>query len=297
MSVCRFRWKIALLRIAGVTLCIVGLTAGYLWFYHWGPYRCVEDPVWVRQHTDAEYWEQYQACIRRSGWTHDGGGAVGAFGDKRWVQWIMDHVNSDDDLFGCDAGHKNGALVRITNQDAGSVAQWHEWWERNREKSQEEWIREGFRKHGVEVHTPLTSKDIVALLKLAGDEAPERGGVPYHVQTNACRWLCDSDFDPEKFTVKDISDKDANRVVRGLVRTARWSGLSPKSKGLGVLNLGEPVTLVETFYQPRFTTPRVRALANTVVFVPLCTGLLLLWLSFRSRQRRPRTIEAASVDV
>jgi hypothetical protein len=281
-------WKIALLRIVGIPLCIIGLVAGYFWFYHWGPMRRVFDPAWYRQHSEAAYWEEYQECVRRSGWTHDGGFIVGRLGDKRWVQWIMDHVRSDDDLLGCRAGHKDHALRFLTNQDAGhSAADWRAWWEQNKSKSQEDWVREGFHNYGVDLHTPLTPANTIALLKLAAYTERQKDSAPDYVQYNAFRWLRDSDFDPEKLAIKDIPTKDADRVLQGLVRFARLSGKHPKSDGVGVLNLGEQPKYAD--YPPIISTLRFRILANMLIFGSFGAGLLLLLASFRLK-RRKRTI-------
>jgi hypothetical protein len=141
MSAHRFRWKIALLRVAGAVLGVAGLVAGYFWFYHWGPMRRVEDPVWFRRHSNAALWEEYQVCVHRSGWTHDGFGIVGRWGDRQWGEWIINHIQPGEDIQTCAAGHKAHALRYLTNQDAGeSAAAWLSWWEQNKSKSQEDWI-------------------------------------------------------------------------------------------------------------------------------------------------------------
>ena len=282
MSNRRFSWKIALMRIAGIVLGIAGIVAGYVWFFHWGPLRRILDPAWDRRHSETAHWEEFQACAARTGWTHDGGWTVGKSGDRQWVQRILDQVQSDDDLVGCCAGHKDLALRFLTNQDAGkSLANWRAWWEQNKAKSQEDWIREGFRKYDVDPQTPLTLANTIALLELATQVEEEKGGVPNYVQFNAFRWLRDSDFNPQTFSVKDIPARNADRVLHGLIRFASLSDQYPKYAGLGVLNLGKLYTQHDS--RPVMLEPQYQLLANTVVFVPLCTGLLLLWLSFRPR--------------
>jgi hypothetical protein len=279
------RWRIPLLRIIGAVLCLAGLTAGYFWFYHWGPFQRIYDPSWFRRHSDVAQWEEYQACVRRSGWTHDGAWIVGRSGNKQWVDWIVDHAHSDDDLIGCSAGHKDHGLRFLTNQDAGtSAAAWHAWWEQNKTKSQEDWIREGFRKYDIDLQTPLTPANTIALLKLAARTDEQKGGSPDYIQYNAFRWLRDSDFNPEEFAVKDIPAKDADRVLQGLVRFSRLSGEHSKYDGIGVLNLGEPYTPYDS--RPPMLEPEFQILVNAVIFVPLCAALLLLWLSFRLNRKK-----------
>jgi hypothetical protein len=176
----------------------------------------------------------------------------------------------------------------LTNQDAGdSAAAWLAWWEQNKSKSQEVWIRDGFCKYDIELQTPPTPANIVALLKLAAHTEVENGGAPDYIQYNAFRWLRDSDFDPGKFSANDIPAKDGDRVLQGLLRFATLSSRCPKDDGLGVLKLGKPFDPVGEFDSaPMFVTTKFQILANAIVFVPLCTGVLLIWLSFRMAHRK-----------
>jgi hypothetical protein len=281
------------MRIASIVLSTTGLVAGYIWFYHWGPMRRVVDPAWYRQHSNTARWEECQACIYRSGWTHDTFGSVGYFGDKQWVQWMMDHTRPDDEIHDCTAGHKAHELRRLTNQDAGNTATaWLAWWEQNKLQSQEDWIRKGFRKYDLELHSPLTQANTIALLKLVPRTEEGKGGSPDYIQYNAFRWLRDSDFDLGKFAVKDIPTKDADLVFQGLLRFASLSAEYPKCDGFGVLKLGEPLRQIgEHDHEPMWVTTPYQILANTIVFIPLCTGALLLWLSFRMGHRRATTGE------
>jgi hypothetical protein len=285
MSNRRLGWKIALPRIVGMLFCVAGLAAGYIWFCHLGPLRRIADPTWCHRHSQAALWEECETCITRTGWPHDTGRLVGWFGGKQWAQRIVDAARSDDDLVGCRAGHKDHALRLMTNQDAGkSAAAWQNWWQRNKSKSQEDWIREGFRKYGVLLQTPLTAANTVALLKLAARLEEEKGGAPDYIQYNAFHWLRDSDFDPATFSVNDIPGKDVDRVVQGLVRFADLRGQYPKDAGLGVLNLGKPNSGFD--FRPMITTPQSRILANTIIFGSGSVGLLLLGLSFRLKRRK-----------
>lgn len=285
--------KIACMRIVGIALTVAGLVAGYFWFYHWGPMRRVLDPAWYLQHSDAAYWEEYRKCLQRSGCTHDWFCVVGRFGDKQSAQWVMDHIQTDEDIVSCKVGHKAEGLRFLTNQDAGdSVVAWLAWWERNKSKSQEDWIQEGFRKYDVEIQAPLTPANIIGLLKLAARPKEENGGTPRYIQYNAFRWLRDSDFDPDEFTVKEIPTKDVDRVLQGLVRVAMLSGEHPKDAGVGVLNLGKRLAPPGTFpMKPMFLAMPFQVAANAIVFVPLGTGLLLLWLSFRRGRRRKTAVQ------
>jgi hypothetical protein len=291
MSNQRPGWKIVSMRLIGIVLGIAGLVAGYFWFYHLAPLRRLSDPVWRRQHSESAQWNEYQVYVQRFGWEHDGFSIVGRLGDKKAVEWVMEHIRPGDDILSCDSGHKAHGLRFLTNQAAGDSAEaWLAWWEQNKSKNQEDWIREGFRKHGLELQTPLTRENIVSLLKLAARIDEEKGGSPDYVQYNAFRWLRDSDFEPDKFTVKDIPSKDADRVLQGLVRFAKLSTRNPKGEGLGVLQLGEPIGPLDKYdTRPRWTEARFQVLANAAIFIPLCTGMLLVWVSFHAGHRRATT--------
>jgi hypothetical protein len=280
----RFRHWIGLFRIIGFLLVVAGLAAGYFWFYYWGPLRHYYDPAWCREHSQVAGWEEYQECVHRSGWTHDGFGIVGRLGDKHWVEWIMTHIQPGEDIVTCDAGHKAHGLRYLTNQDAGNSAEaWIAWWRKNQAKSQEDWIREGFRQRGLELETPLTHENILALLKLMVYTGDEKDCPPDYMLYNAFRWLRDSDFDPETFGVKDVPAKDGDRVLQGLVRFSRKLGWHPKSDGQGVLNLGEPLNdhADDEMRKPWFATLKWQIIADTLAIVPFSIGLLLLFLPFR----------------
>lgn len=274
------RWKLISIRAASLFLGVVGLSMAYFWYYQLGPMRRVYDPEWSRQHSQVAWWEEYQQCVERSGWDHDGFYNVGRCGDKRWVQWIMEHIQPGDDIVSCRAGHKSHGLRYLTNQDVGDTAEaWLAWWKENQSKSQEEWIREGFRKVGIELKEPLTQANIIALLKLTADPGKKDNAPRDYVEYNAFRWLRDSDFDPAKFAVKDLPAKDGDQVLQGLVQFAHLSGEHPKYRRLGVLSLGEPPW--ESHLRWDISTPRVKTLVNLAIFIPMVIGLFLFLASFR----------------
>lgn len=196
----------------------------------------------------------------------------------------MNHIQPREDISSCFAGHKSSALRKLTNQDAGDTAEaWLAWWERNKSKTQEDWIREGFRKYGIEIEKPLTRSNVIALLKMTPSLDEEKSKVPSYVQYNAFRWLRDSDFDPATFTVEDLSSPDGDEVLQGLIRFSRLSGVYPKYEGLGVLRLGKPPE--ESHLMPEMATLKFRLMMDALIFGPVCIGALLFWMSFRLRRR------------
>jgi len=63
--------------------------------------------------------------------------------------------------------HVLDALQEITNHDAGRNAEdWRQWCERNKDKTQEQWITEGFAEHGFPVSDPPEDAFVTALIKL-----------------------------------------------------------------------------------------------------------------------------------
>jgi hypothetical protein len=77
------------------------------------------------------------------------------------------------------------ALQVITNQDAGRNAEdWRSWYEANRLKSQEQWIREGFAQKGFPVSDPPDDSFISALIRASDPKYR-----PGHIRTNALRTL------------------------------------------------------------------------------------------------------------
>jgi len=165
-------------RSLGCLLILCGLLCAFGWFYWLVPIRHTCDPRWCETHSQSEYWQEAQTAIRRGMWGHDDGIAVGLFGDKSWAGWIITHSRPGDDMKGClgaRLSHAGDALQYITNQDAGDKADdWLAWWQKNRLKSQLEWIQDGFRQHGISVSTPPTADQTGQLLSLLGNTQTNR---------------------------------------------------------------------------------------------------------------------------
>ncbi len=278
MTIHGYPKRVIILRVAAVLLCILGIAAAYFWFYRLGPIRRFHDPAWYSQHSWSACWKQSQKSIDRSGWSHST--MVGPCGDKQWAEWIMNHIARGDDISSCAGGHKDSALRRMTNQDAGDTAkEWLDWWNQNESKSQEEWIRDGFRSHGIDLQAPLTRSNVVSLLKITAYRDQEECGVPGYVQYNAFRWLRDSDFDPHTFSVDDLQTEDGNEVLDGLIRLADRAGMFPKNDRIGVLNIGQPPDDLPT--PPAMAEAKFRVMAHVIVFAPICIGCLLFSMSCR----------------
>ena len=230
-------WR-GLTRALAVLLICVGGFCAYWWFYKLSPCRRTLNPEWYASHSPREYWSQIQKDIHRVGWSHDAGFTVGAYGDKSWMKWIMDHVEPGTRLDGCmgdGLAHADGALRSISNQDAGEGADaWLAWWDDNKSKSQVEWISDGFRQRGFEVDVPPTSGQIPALLAVLGNsETNEPTAIPGEMKYNAFRCLRDSGFEPMPYA---LSNRTVSaEIERGLMQYARRERHWPAACGVGVL--------------------------------------------------------------
>lgn len=276
-------WR-AVYRGSAAVLLFAGLYYGYWWFYKLAPTRRTISPEWRASHSERAYWHEVQKGIHRGMWLHDDGFTVGWYGDKAWAEWIVNHVRRGEamDCFGrlC---HSASAMRCITNQDAGEDADaWLDWWTRNKSKSQEEWIADGFRQRGLEVDVPPSPDQTTALLGLLGESNTDSSAaMPGHLQYNAFRCLRDSGFDPVEYALGN-QPLPAD-VERGLLRYAQLECLRPTGNGIGILSFGGTNDELESVNLPPMLRPEYQFVAYFAVFAPLLVGAGLLARSFRKR--------------
>ncbi|NQT85088.1 hypothetical protein HQ563_18885 [bacterium] len=292
------RRKRRILLFIGITSLLLATAVSFLWFYWLGPLR-----AYVRRgglYPDClrakKEWAKTKRRIRRTGWAHDDFVTVGRYGDKQFAAEMIRRMKPGQDISACSQGHKDTALRMITNQDAGDIVEdWQEWWQVNRDKTQEEWIREGFEQSGLTLHSPLTHKDIRSLLAVIGttkeDTHPPRFAAQRHLRNNAMRWLRDSDVDPRDFTMSDLAGDEADAVLHGLLLYTRWVAHSPKYYSPGVLSIGRPAGNVNSesdlavlsLYTERWFVAAVYAL------IAITFGGGILCLRLATRKLTPRT--------
>jgi hypothetical protein len=281
-------WRV-LLRTIGALLLLTGLSVAYWWFYKLGPARHTLDPRWVSSHSQQEYWREVQKSIHRGMWSHDDGFAVGCYGDKSWAEWIMNHVKPGTSMgcLGGDPCHSATAMQFITNQDVGKEADaWLDWWKKNRAKSQEEWIADGFAQRGVKIDVPPTDEQVRAVLTLLGkSEASESAAIPRQVSYNAFRYLRDTGFDPVAFVLSHRPISGA--IERGLVEYGKWQRFYPEAIGVGALPFFKNDDTPADNRIPAMLTAEFQSMAYTLVFAPLALGSVLMVCSFRKRRRHP----------
>jgi hypothetical protein len=279
------KWRL-LCRLAGVLLLLLGLFSGYWWFYKLGPSRRTLDPQWVFHHSQQEHWREVQKGIHRGMWFHDDGFDVGMYGDKPWAEWIMNHVTPGTRM-GCfgEPCHSATAMRFLTNQDVGEDADaWLDWWEKNKSKSQEEWIADGFAERGFKIGVPPTPDQTPRVLTLLGDsDTNESTAIPQHMKYNAFRCLRDSSFDPVGFV---LSNRAASAdIERGLLEYAKLYRRCPEAIGLGILPFAKQDEGWGYDLLPKMLTPWFQIVAYTLVFAPLVLGSALVVWSFRRRKR------------
>src|SRR6202162_5192279 len=149
-------------------------------------------PVPNPQLPTAERLAQHHEALASSGDPHDVILEIGWIGDAASVPFLIDALSkqgavpregpyaSIDTRF-----HVLDALQAITNHDAGRNAEdWRQWYEKNKDKTQEQWIKDGFVEHGFPVSDPPADPFVTALIR-ASDPKYQ----PRYLQTNALRML------------------------------------------------------------------------------------------------------------
>ncbi|MDY0167267.1 MAG: hypothetical protein RBS80_12035 [Thermoguttaceae bacterium] len=280
------------LRVFSVGLLCVSAFCGYWWFYKLAPARRTLDPEWCAAHSERQYWREVQKSIHRGVWLHDHGFAVGQYGDRYWAEWIMAYVTPGTGMgcLGGDPCHSATAMRYITNQDVGEDADaWLEWWEKNKSKSQEEWMADGFRHHGFTVDVPPTVEHTPVLLAILGhSETDESVAIPKEMKYNAFRCLRDTGFEPVAFA---LATRPASiEVERGLREYAKMEQYWPAANGVGILSFGRQDDYWRDFPLSRMVMMPVQVAAYVIVFCPLLLGVGLIAWSLRKKKQTATSV-------
>jgi hypothetical protein len=256
--------KAKIIRALGALLLLASVALAFFWFIWLLPLKHIYSRAWDREYSTVRFWEEAQKTVYRIGITHDVGIEMGRWGGKEWVVWIMKHIKPGEEIVGCEASHLAGALADMTNQQLGYQADpWLAWWRTNQNKTQLEWIRDGFASKGIILQQPLTTNNILALLKLShlATNSPVFTNTPPNLRTslrfNAFRWLRDSGFRSIEFDLKNIPEEDRNQITLALIDYAEWSGIHRDDPGKLPINeysLGYPSSDA-CFLTPRFRWP------------------------------------------
>jgi hypothetical protein len=224
-------------RLGGAVLLLASGLMAFAWFVWLEPVKRVYSPSWWERHSKRAYWEEAQESVARVGVTHDVGIDMGRWGDKTWAIWIIHHIKPGQDIMGCEASHLGEALADITNHQLKPDADiWLGWWKTNQDKTQVEWIREGFVERGLILQEPLTTNNIIDLLKLANlaTNSPVYINTPDYLRgslhMNAFRWLRDSGitgrdlFRLWNFDADNIPEANRNQIITAMLDYAVWYG-------------------------------------------------------------------------
>ena len=256
--------------------------------------RHLADSKWLETHSEKARWLEEQKDYERMGSSPDlefRGDRIGYYGDKKWFLWLESKATTDKTFRVC--GCTETALALMSNQHVDS---WEEWMKTNQNRTQEEWIRDGFSKYGVSAHLPPNTSDTEPLLKLIGRKSWNflQGGpqgtnaaeaIPNYVQYNAFRWLRDSGvFSPTAFAHSNTTLITSQDMAIALIKYANWRTAFSFSErdNLGVLAFGKKSDLDTGFAPPLITKSWFNAVVYSTVIVFLLSGL---WhMAFRRRK-------------
>ncbi len=149
-------------------------------------------PVPNRQLPSAERLAQLHKALASAGDPHDVILEIGRIGDASSVPFLIEAlakfgtVPREGQYGAIDTRfHVLDALQTITNHDAGRNADdWRPWYESNKDKTQQQWIKEGFAEHRFPVSDPPDDAFVTALIR-ASDPKYQ----PRYLQINALRTL------------------------------------------------------------------------------------------------------------
>src|SRR5580698_55860 len=149
-------------------------------------------PVPDRQLSAGERLAQLHKALSSPGDPHDVILEIRAIGDRTSVPFLIEALAKmgtvpREGMYGAidTRFHVLDALQEITNHDAGRNAEdWRQWYEKNKDKTQEQWIKEGFAEHGFPVSDPPEDAFVTALIQASNPKYQLR-----HLQVNALRLL------------------------------------------------------------------------------------------------------------
>ena len=210
------------------------------------------------------------------GLTHDSALTVELYGGKEWVAWIIDRLKAGRQIGGCRNCHRDTVLQGMTNQFPGNRAEdWIAWWARNKDKTQIEWIRDGFAARGIALHDPLTQDDVAALLLVMEVKDPRE------FRFNAERLLRDSGFCFRgDFDVSKVPADKRDEVIAALMRYADWLRFSADPIAPGRL-----VRRDEGGASPDYCSTRYALGAYSLMGILFLAGTFCVWQYARLRRR------------
>ena len=225
------------LKLTGAALIFISVLLAFGWFVWLAPVKHIYSVSWLKAHSHRALWEEAQKSVGRIGVTHDVGIEIGQWGDKAWATWIIKHIKPGQNIASCESSHLGEALADITNHQLEQKTEtWLAWWQTNQNKTQVEWIREGFAERGLVLRDPLTTNNIIDLLALShlATNSPIYTNIPIYLhrslRMNAFRWLRDSGLSPWDIrsalsgAENNTLHQDESQLLIALIDYAEWYG-------------------------------------------------------------------------
>jgi hypothetical protein len=214
--------------MTGVFLLVLSGAGAFVWFYWLAPLRHLSSGAWMQDHTPKQIWLELQRELKhRAGYCHWSGSFLELWGNKESADWLIGEFKAGRTHPDCGDGHLDTALPFITNQELGNETNnWIAWWNTNGQKTQEEWIRDGFSKLGIEVTRQLTTNNVITLLKILDRNATNivtatgTNKITPSLRYNAFRWLRDAGVGPRSVDFPSLPDAEKNSLIRGLIAYA-----------------------------------------------------------------------------
>ena len=173
-------------------------------------------------------------------------------GDKSWYLRALDQIKHRDGL-SCSGGHMDDALSGLTNHEFGNgpemIEEAEEWWEKHKDQTQEEWVREGFAVKSIHINMPPLREDWPKLLNVLGKKSSSSisnrldGTLAYeydgYLRYNAYRTLRDAEFDPVNYAIEAQGRVLDSEEIEGLRQFQLFSGQFA-TPATGTLSFAKP---------------------------------------------------------
>lgn len=273
----------------GVLLLSGATVLAWLWFYTLEPIRRFNDAKWISHHSELARWEKEKDHYSRTGFPPSrlsGPQGLPFYGDKRSFEAVLDRLSRKSrwfELEGCECCSMS-CLAPMSNHGFESISEWVTWYSINKDKTQEEWIQQGFAEKGFRIALPPSKSDAVTLLGVLVTRSSDSQDVdfrgerrfeaPQFLRYNAFRWLRDMGFDPIEFLLEGNQPEIPQELVEGLRQFRDFSKEFPLSNHVGLLEFANPPQL----YWQNLTGRESDSVPRTVHLI-VCSVIGILALS------------------
>ena len=274
--------------------------------------RRLADLRWGSLHSELARWEKEQDYYSRTGFPPSrlsGPQMLPLYGDKRSFEAVLNRLTRESRWFefeGCECCALS-CLAPMSNHGFGSVDDWEAWYSINKDKTQEEWVQQGFAEKGFRIALPPSKSDAVTLLGVLGTRSSDSANVdfrgerrfeaPQFLRYNAFRWLRDMGFDPIEFLLEGNQTEIPQELVEGLRQFRDFSKEFPLSNHVGLLEFANPPQLYWQNLTGRESDsgPRIiHLIVCLVIGILALSGFLLTRRGIRALRLKSAPASAAS---